>query len=104
MSSIENNQCPEFILLYCGILFKQISTCKRGVILTAFSSSSDSFIETFYYQDSDEKVNSSSFLPRSLATIKSFNDKNEAIELVEEDDIKRKIEDARNFLETKDLS
>jgi len=74
------------------------------VILLAFSSSSDSFIETFYYQDSDEKVNSSSFLPRSLATIKSFNDKNEAIELVKEDDIKRRIEDARNFLETKDLS
>jgi len=46
---------------------------------------------------SDEKVNSSSLLPRNLATIKSINDKNEAIKLVKEDDVKRRIEDARNF-------
>jgi len=65
--------------------------------LTTFSSSFDSFIETFYYQDSYEKVNSLSFLPRNLATIKSFNDKNEAIKLVKGDDVKRRIEDARNF-------
>merc|ERR1712136_344506 len=46
---------------------------------------------------SDEKVNSSSFLPRNLATIKSIYDKNEAIKLVKEDGVRRRIEDARIF-------
>ena len=46
---------------------------------------------------SDKKVNFLRFLQKNLATIKSINDKNEAIKLVKEDDIKRRIEDARNF-------
>merc|ERR1712224_412047 len=46
---------------------------------------------------SDENVNSSSFFQKNLVTIKSINDENEAIELVKEDDVKRRIEDARNF-------
>merc|ERR1712224_1006676 len=50
---------------------------------------------------SNEKVNSSSFFQKTLATIKSVNDKNEAIKLVKEDDVKRRIKDARNFFGNK---
>jgi len=45
----------------------------------------------------DENVNSSSFLQKNLATTESISDRNEAIDLVKEDDVKRRIEDARIF-------
>ena len=44
---------------------------------------------------SDENVNSSSFLQKDLAIVKSINDKNEADRLVKEDGVKLRIEDAR---------
>jgi len=46
---------------------------------------------------SDIKFTSPSFLQNDLATIKSINDKNEAIRLLKEDSVKRRIEDARSF-------
>ena len=46
---------------------------------------------------SDEKVNSSSVVQKDLVAVKSINDKNEAIRLIEGGGVRRRIEDARNY-------